>query len=262
MTRRSLFYIFLEVAVTAAILFVAWRYTETHDSFAVAKFDDIWRQFKDNFVFERFSSDVVPTLRRVALGFSLALVLGVLLGLALGASRVLRLLTGPLLAFVRAIPPVALIPAAIILIGIEDNMKVYFTGFVCLWPIALNTADGVLEIDQTMKDTTRALRLTTTERMRYLVIPSIAPRVFAGMQTALAFALIVVVVIEYLYGSEGIGFILAQAQTSFAIPLMWASILVLGIIGYTLNAGLAALRSRALYWIPSSSGSAGGGART
>lgn len=248
--RRTLTYAACEILFTAAVILAAWRYTEHAHSFAVARFGDVWTQFHTMFLFDRIGTDVVPTLRRVALGFGLSVILGFGLGLALGHSRVLRLVTGPLLAFVRAVPPVALIPPAIILIGVQDNMKILLTTFVCLWPVALNTADGVLEIHPTITDTGDAFQLSRADRMRYLVLPAIAPRVFAGMQISLALALISVIATEYLAGTEGIGFIINQAQQSYLIPQMWAGIVMLGLIGYLLNLGFSTVRRRVLYWIP------------
>ena len=155
-----------------------------------------------------------------------------------------------MLAFVRAIPPVALIPPAIVLIGIGDNMKIMLTVFVAMWPIVLNTADGVSEINQTARDTAGTFRLTAWQRMRYVTIPSLAPRTFAGMHTALAFTVIVVIATEYLAGTEGIGYLVQQAQLTFLIALMWAGIILLGIIGFLLNLLFLAVQRRALYWMP------------
>ena len=245
----------LELGVTALIVALVWRYAQTSDSLAVAKFSEIWRQFHQLFLFDRFSSDVLPTLRRVAIGFALSVLIGVLLGLALGHSRLLRVLTNPLLAFIRAVPPIALIPPAIILIGIEDNMKITLVTFVCLWPIALNTADGVAEIDQTLKDTTRTFRLTRWERLRLVTLPAIAPRVMAGMHISLALSMIVVIAMEYLIGTEGLGFVINQAQQSFLIAQMWAGVVMLALLGYLLNLGFTRTRDKLLYWLPKSESS-------
>src|SRR6476620_11399828 len=101
MTRRQVLLLCVEIGTTIAILLGLWRYTATHQSYAVASFPEIWAEFKRAFLFDRVGSDVVPTLRRIALGFTLATLIGAPLGLALGVSRRLRQLTAPTLAFVR-----------------------------------------------------------------------------------------------------------------------------------------------------------------
>jgi ABC-type nitrate/sulfonate/bicarbonate transport system permease component len=239
----------LQFATTAVILAVLWRYTQSSDSIAVAKFDAIWAAFRDDFLFDRIGSDVVPTLRRIAIGFGLSVLIGFAIGMMLGHSRLMRLLSGPTFAFIRAIPPVSLIPPAIVLIGIEENMKISLVVFVCIWPVALNTAAGVVEIDQTAKDTSRVYRLTRWERLRWLTLPAIGPRVFAGMSTSLAFAMIGVIVTEYLVGTEGLGAMLNQVQQQYSIPEMWAVILMLGLLGFSLSALLTRTRNRVLFWV-------------
>lgn len=250
MSRRNMLLIGVEIGTTIAIVLALWRYSQTHQSYIVSSFSDIWREFKDAFLFDRISSDVLPTLRRIGLSFGLATLIGAPLGLALGTSLFLRHLTAPLLAFFRALPPIALIPPAIVLIGIGDNMKVMLTVFVALWPIALNTADGAAEVNQTVRDTASTFRLTAWQRMRYVTIPSVAPRTFAGMHIALAFVVIGIIATEYLAGSEGIGYIVVQASQTLQTPLMWAGIVLLGIMGFLLNTLFVFVQRRVLYWVP------------
>jgi ABC-type nitrate/sulfonate/bicarbonate transport system permease component len=253
MMRRRLVYLAVSIGTTGLILLGLWAFTEANHSFVVARFSDIWTEFRSTFLFDQWGSDVVPTLRRVAIGFALAVIIGFVAGMALGSSRVLRLLSDPVLSYIRAIPPVALIPPFVILIGIGDSMMIAIVAFVGLWPVALNTADGLIELDATMQDTARSFALSRWERARFLSVPAVLPRTFAGMQTSLAFSLIGVIAAEYLVGTDGLGFTLAQAQQSFVMPLMWAAILMIGIIGFVLNAGFSAIRQRALFWVPARS---------
>lgn len=246
--HRRFFYLCLEVGVTALIVLALRQYAQNNESFVVSTFGEIWDEFHRAFIEGGLGTDVVPTLRRIALGFALSVSIGFLLGLGLGSSRVVRLLSEPVLAFIRAIPPVALIPPAIILIGLGDNMKVMIVAFIGIWPVALNTADGVMEIDSTMRDTARAFHLSALERLFFVTIPAAAPRTFAGMQTTLAFCLIGVISTEFIAATEGLGFLINQAQQTFLIPQMWAGILMIGIIGYLLNALFQVVRRKTLFW--------------
>jgi ABC-type nitrate/sulfonate/bicarbonate transport system permease component len=155
---------------------------------------------------------------------------------------------GAQLSFVRAIPPVALVPPAIILIGIGSKMMITLSFFVAMWPIVLNVADGVREIDQTMRDTSQILRLSRLRKLRYQTLPAVAPRLFAGMHTALVFCIIGIVAVEYLSGTEGLGYLLQISQYSVDIPTMWAVILMLGLLGNIFNLLFNLLQRRVLYW--------------
>src|SRR5882672_4654087 len=98
-TRRSAFLLACEIATTVLILAGLWRFSQTNSSFVVAPFSDIWTSFKDTFLFERVQSDLVPTLRRIGLSFALCVLIGNLVGLALGSSRFLQVLTNPIVSF-------------------------------------------------------------------------------------------------------------------------------------------------------------------
>ncbi|MDP2711274.1 MAG: ABC transporter permease [Solirubrobacteraceae bacterium] len=243
--RRSLA---LQAGFIIPLLAVIYWYSEAYQSFAVAPVPDVLAAFQDAWLFDRVTSDVVPTLERLFLGYALAVLIAVPLGICLGSSRLLRMLAGPLFAFFRSVPPIALIPPALIVFGLGNTMKLFLIVVVCVWPIVLNASDGVVELDRTMLDTTRSYRLSRWERLRYAVIPAVAPRIFAGMHTSLAFAIIVVVASEYLAGTDGIGFFIFQAQSQYSIAEMWAGILLLGMLGFLLNLAFVAIQRRVLFW--------------
>jgi ABC-type nitrate/sulfonate/bicarbonate transport system permease component len=238
----------LEVGVTALIIAGVWVYSEGADSYAVAPVPDIASRFRETFLFAQFGSDVVPSLIRFALGFLVACVVGVVGGLALGRSVVLRMLTTPIVSFMRSTPAVALLPLAIVLIGIGTPMSVAIIAFVCCWPILLNTTDGVVELDPTLRATVRSYGIDGLDRLRLVVLPAISPRILAGMRTSISLALLLLVVSEMIGNSNGIGNFIFQAQQTFAIADMWAGIALLGILGYLVNTGFGAVERRLLRW--------------
>lgn len=248
MSRRSRYLLLVEVVSPIVIVALLWWYTENNQSFAVATLPDIVSDFQRIWLFDRFESDIVPSLRRLALGFSVSVLVGVPFGLALGTSKTLRLLLQPVLTFFRSIPPIALLPAMLILLGIGDSMKVFLIVLICVWPILLNAADAVAELDPTMDATTKVFGLSRSERLFRVVVPSAGPRIFAGMRTSLSFAVLLLVASEYIASSSGIGFFILQSQQGFGAAPMWAGIALLGIIGCLLNAGFSAIERRALRW--------------
>lgn len=196
----------------------------------------------------RLQADVLPSLLRLAAGYALALAVALALGLLIGTSRTVRVTLEPALEFLRAIPPPVLAPVVILFVGIDDAMKVVVIAFGSLWPILLNTVEGVRAVDPVVSDTARAYGITGTARLRHVVLPSASPQVFAGMRQALSVAIILMVISELFAASNGLGFAVVQFQRSFAIPEMWSGILLLGLLGVLLSLLFRAVESRRLAW--------------
>jgi ABC-type nitrate/sulfonate/bicarbonate transport system permease component len=191
---------------------------------------------------------IAPSLARLLAGWASAVVVGIAIGTVLGLSATARDYLGPAISFLRAIPPPALLPLFIVLLGIGDGMKAAVIGFGAVWPILLNTADGVASVEPLQRDTTRAYRIGFRDELLRIILPAAAPRIFAGLRISLSIAVILMVISEMIATVDGVGFALVQAQRSFRTIDVWAAILVLGIIGFALNAALAAVEGRALRW--------------
>jgi ABC-type nitrate/sulfonate/bicarbonate transport system permease component len=194
------------------------------------------------------ASDIVPSLGRLLGGWLLAVVAGVGLGTAIGLVRNLADYLDPVIEFVRAIPPPALIPPFIVVLGLGSDMKIALIAVGVVWPILLNTIDGVRSVDPVLVDTGRTLRTGRLRRLVYIVLPSAAPRIFAGLRVSLSLSLILMVISEMVAATGGIGFTIVQAERSFAIKQMWAGIVLLGVLGYLLNTLLLLVERRVLAW--------------
>ena len=238
----------LEVTVPILVLVIWGLWSSGSDTYYFPPLTDILSTFADTWLFERVSSDVVPSLVRMGLGFGIAVALGISTGLLLGLSPRARRAAAPIVEFLRAIPPPALLPFAILVIGVGNSMKVFIIAFVCIWPILLNTIDGVIGVDPTLRETTRVYGVTTRDRFWRVMLPAASPQIFAGMRTSLSLALILMVISEMVASTNGIGFFVLQSQRSFAIPEMWSGIVLLGILGYVLNLIFAAVERRVLAW--------------
>lgn len=238
----------IELAMALALLAVWWIWSAGSDSFYFPPLPDILATFGDTWVFARAGSDVVPSLARLTAGFSIAVVIGIGGGILLGGSRTARGAVGPIVEFLRAIPPPALIPAGIVALGIGDVMKVFIIAMACIWPILLNAIDGVAGVETTLVETARSYGIRRRDRLRFVILPAALPQIFAGMRISLSVAIIVMVVSEMVASSNGIGFFILQSQRSFAIAEMWSGILLLGLLGYALNRGLTRIERRMLHW--------------
>lgn len=238
----------LEVAVPLALVASLWVWTEQADSFFFPPLGEVATAFRETWLGEDAAEDVVPSLYRLLSGYALAAVAGVAIGAVLGTSRPARLATAPLIEFLRSMPAPALIPFFIIVFGVGDWSKILLIALVCVWPVMLGTIDGVSGVDRALLDTTRAFKVGRIATLRHARLPAAAPQIFAGLRTSLALALILMVVSEMVASTNGIGFFVLQSQSTFDIPEMWAGIVLLGLLGYVLNAGFLVIERRALRW--------------
>ena len=238
----------LEITVPILVLAAWWVWSAGSTTYYYPPLSDILETFKDTWVFERVGSDVVPSMLRMGAGYAIAVGAGIGIGLALGLSPRWRRAAAPIIEFLRAIPPPALLPFAILVIGVGTGMKVFIIAFVCVWPILLNTLDGVAGVDPTLRDTTQVYGISTRDRILRVMLPAASPQIFAGMRTSLSLALILMVISEMVASTNGIGYFVLQSQRSFDIPEMWSGILLIGIIGYALNAIFLLIERRVLRW--------------
>ncbi|TYK45922.1 ABC transporter permease [Actinomadura decatromicini] len=192
---------------------------------------------------------MAPSLARMTVALVLSAVVGIVLGLALGRSERALAYLEPVLQFARVIPPPTLVPVFVALMHLGTQMQITSIVFGAVWPILLNTADGARSVDATQMQTAEAFRLSGPQRIRYLIIPSALPKIFAGLRLALSLSLILMVFSELLPGTaDGLGFELTNAQSQSDMLTIWAVIVLLGILGYLFNTILLAVERRVLSW--------------
>ncbi|MEY2534877.1 MAG: hypothetical protein QOF29_2787, partial [bacterium] len=184
MSRRALL-VGVEVAVPLAVVAVLWVWSSGSDVYYFPPLSKVLETFNETWLFERFGSDVVPSLVRLFIGYFIAVGVGVAAGVALGMSAVLRRIGHPVIEFLRAIPAPALLPFALLVLGVGNDSKIFVIAFVCVWPILLNAVDGVSGVDPTLTDTGRVYRISARDRLLRVVLPAAAPQIFAGMRTSL-----------------------------------------------------------------------------
>ena len=238
-----------EIAVPLLIL-AAWQAWTVHANDPLfPRLSTILVQFKDMWLFSQFQLHVVPSLIRIAAGYALAVILGLIIGVPLGLSRWGRLLAMPHIEWWRAMPPPALLPISILLLhSIGDRQKISFIAFFCLFPILLNTIDGVRGIDPNLIETTRSYGIRGFEQIRRVVLPAALPQIFAGLRTSLSLAVIIMVLTEYFSSTNGVGYVLLISKNTFQLAPMWAAIVLIGVLGYLLNLMLILVEHRVLAW--------------
>lgn len=191
-------------------------------------------------------ADILPSLGRLLLGWLSAALIGISAGMLLGRSRTALAYCGPLLAFARSIPPPALVPVFLVLFQLGLRMQLATIIFGALWPILLNTAEGARAVDQTKTDTARAFRIPRAPWLWHVVLPAALPKIFAGLRVSLSLALTMMVISELTGATNGIGYTMTIARDEFRYTEVWTGIVLLGVLGYTLNAILLAVQRRLL----------------
>lgn len=181
----------------------------------------------------------------MAAGFGIAAGLGIAVGVVVGRSRWAYALCNPVLQFARAVPPPALVPVFVVVLDFGTPMQIASIAFSAVWPVLVNTAEGVRNTDPLRHDVAAVLRLNPVERLRFLLLPSALPRIFAGLRLSLSLSLILMVFSELLPGTaNGIGYTLTDAQSRSDLLTVWAALLLLGVLGYLLNTALLAVERR------------------
>jgi ABC-type nitrate/sulfonate/bicarbonate transport system permease component len=208
----------------------------------------IIQAFIETWVGPAFFADVLPSIARLGVGIVVSILVGIVAGTVIGLVRWLRELLEPTLEFFRAVPPPVLVPILMLVFGPGDATRVLVILAGAVWPVLLNTIEGVRSTDSIMTETARSYALTPIQRLRYLVLPSASPRIMAGVRQSLSVALILMVISEMFNNSSGLGYRITYFQTNYLIPEMWSGILLLGLVGVLLAVIFGFVERRVLRW--------------
>jgi ABC-type nitrate/sulfonate/bicarbonate transport system permease component len=191
---------------------------------------------------------MAATSLRMFYGWVLASLMGVLLGAAIARSGGARAYLEPLLEFLRPLPASAIIPPAILFLGLTSKMAVAVIAFGALWPVLLGAYHGFRSVDPQLAEMAAAMRMGSVAFLWKVALPSALPDIFAGVRVSLAIALILAVVTEMQSAQTGLGFNILMAQRSFRSPELYAGIIVLGVLGLFTNQAILAAERRLLRW--------------
>lgn len=179
---------------------------------------------------------IADTVRTFGLGLAAATVLGVALGLGVGAAKTAGRAAGPTFEFARALPPAAMVPVATLLLGFDETMKVVVVVLAALWPILLNTSTAVRGLNPTLLDAARSLRLSKPRTLFGVLLPSVMPSVILGIRVATPIALVITLLVEYLTAVNGLGSLVGDAQRTFQPARVYALIVIAGLLSLFVNA--------------------------
>jgi NitT/TauT family transport system permease protein len=191
------------------------------------------------------------TMGAWALGVLVTLALGVPLGVLLGRSRIVYASTRGVFDFLRSVPPVALIPLALLILGVSARLKVVLIVEVCIWFVLLQTMYGVRSAEPQLLDVARSLRLGRAGTVRWVLVPTALPFLGTALRLTAVLALLVTIGVELLGGVPGLGLQIFQFQTANATADVYALVLLVALLGLIIARVFSSLERYMLRWHPS-----------
>lgn len=194
-------------------------------------------------VFNAFAS-----VTRVIVGVSIAFCVAVPAGLMIGRYRTLDMLSDWTIQIFRSVPPIALIPMALLFFGIGDKPAIVLIFLAALWPLLINTIFGVRGIERTLIKVAKAARASEWLIFRDIILPAAMPAVFTGLRLGIGGGWLTVVTAEMIAVKSGLGYMILNAQLTFRSELIVAGIVVIGAIGLLADQGIRTLRAHVCRW--------------
>jgi ABC-type nitrate/sulfonate/bicarbonate transport system permease component len=236
-----LFLAFLEVAPRVGLVNPAY----------LPPFSEMLNALSQQVATTGFWTALGQTLRGWAIGFSVAVVAGVTLGIVIGTIPWLRAVTSSTIEFLRPIPSVALIPLAVLLFGIDMKATLLLVIYASFWQVLVQVLYGVQDVDPVARETARSYRFRPVTQVRTVVWPTALPYVMTGLRLAASVALILELTGELIIGSPGLGNLIGTAQSAGAVATMYGLVIVSGLLGVLMNGIARATQARVLRWHPS-----------
>ena len=246
--RTRLSVIASQLAFGAAIV-VAWQWAAlSWPSPTRPALEPILREYWRFVQGDLFRTAVVPSLYRLSIGFAIAVVLGSLFGLLVGYLRALDPWVRPVLEYLRFVPAVAILPAALLMFGPTNIMRIIIIAFGSIFPVLLAAIDGARRVDTTLIEVAKISGLSRFQQIVRVVLPATLPFLFAGVRVALGLALIMMVLSELIAADDGIGFYILRSQRLFQTANVYAGVLVIGTLGWALTTAFLIGETRLLGW--------------
>jgi len=188
------------------------------------------------------------TLYRAVSGLVIGTAAGIFLGVTMGMISLVRRTVEPLVELLRPLPVPALIPPLVLFLGLEDRMKITLVALTAVFPVLINTLQGVIALEPTYRSVAATFGVRWFRTTLLVVMPAMLPFIMAGIRTSLGLSLIVAVVAEMIAGSAGIGYYLMSMQYASRPVDMYGALFVLAFVGYALNWIFLRIERRVLFW--------------
>lgn len=247
-SRLTAFLKGLAGVIVACLLWEAVRFTGLIDGRDLPALGDVAVTLITDLSNGKLAGAALSTLLAWLTGLLLATLIGGLLGLVLGLSSVADTLARPFIEFLRPIPSAALIPIALVILGLGFDMEVALIVFASVWPVLFLFKAGVESTDPRYFEVGRVLGYSEREQTIRIVIVNALPSLATGIRTASAIALILAITVELVTGQPGIGAYLAQQHLAGQSAAVWAGVFLAGFLGYAINMLAMLIERRIFHW--------------
>jgi nitrate/nitrite transport system permease protein len=230
--------------ITVTLILLVWQLTAHGPQSSLPPPTKIWAEAKD-LITEPFfwngSQDIglgwriLVSLQRVAIGFSLAAVVGVLLGALVGQSVWAMRGLDPVFQVLRTVPPLAWLPLSLAAFRDSQPSAIFVIFITAIWPVIINTAVGIRNIPQDYRNVAKVLRLNQIEFFFKIMVPSAAPYIFTGLRIGVGLSWLAIVAAEMLTGGVGIGFFIWDAWNSSRLSDIIVALIYIGVVGFVLD---------------------------
>ena len=197
---------------------------------------------------EGIVTDVIYSVYRIFVGYIIGCTLGIMLGVGMGLSHVLRMMFYPLVMVTYPIPKIAILPLIMLIFGIGDLSKIVVVVIGSFFLVLMNTLHGVDSLAQIYHDVAKVYKISRRNFIIKIVIPGSLPSIFTGLKLAIGYSLVIVVAAEFSGADKGIGYLIWQSWETFSIKSMYAGIFVIGVLGFIFSYGLDFLERRMVPW--------------
>ena len=232
-------------------LVVAWEIASRSIaglSFLLPPFSTVMSRLVAGTVSGEIPAHGLATAARLFSGYFAGMAVAIPLGLLIGYFRPLYHLTEPLLELLRPVPAIAILPIAMLFLGLGFQMQTVMIGWAAFWPILISACDGVRNIDPTLINTARIYGYRTFGIFRRIILPASLPYTMAGLRTALTISLILAVFIEMITSGSGLGSLISHYREAIRIPDMYGTIIAVALLGYVLNVVFVRTEAAAIRW--------------
>lgn len=208
----------------------------------------VWAALQEAVASGELWPNLLVSLQRVAGGFALGLAGGLLLGVVMGLSPTTKDYLYPLFKAFSQVPVLGWLPLLMLLVGIDEALKIILISKAALVPVALNTLKGIESVPTRYIEVARVLGFSRAQLLARVVFPAALPPVWNGVRYGLTHAWLALVVVELLASSEGLGFMIVYGRQLFQLDVVLAAVLVVGACGYALDKALAGIERHLLRW--------------
>lgn len=237
--------------IAVAALLAAWEVaprTGIVDRTFLSPFSEVLRALAELARSGQLAEHVQASLTRSLVGFALAVLFAVPLGVLIGWYKPVSDLLTPLVQLFLNTAALALLPVFVLILGIGETSKIAIVTYACTWPILLNTISAVRNVDPTLLKLARSMDLSAPLLFAKVILPASVPTIFTGIRLAGASAIVVVIAAEMVGAKAGLGYLINASQYNFAIPQMYAGIVAISVIGVAFNQVLVAIERHFTSW--------------